>query len=133
MLSRWRTPCHRARRRRKVKGQAPDFTQPRLPLKLCRNQREQRQARRRRLPIQRLMTKLSEYIGHGTDMLQTTDGEIVARRGQITELQRGFLTVVNPDTGAFHNKYSRWWQDNSPDGCPQQVLGSRPRLGVAKR
>jgi hypothetical protein len=38
-------------------------------------------------------------------MLQTIDGEIVARLGQITERQRGFLTVVNPDTGAFHNKY----------------------------
>jgi hypothetical protein len=66
-----------------------------------------------------VMTKLGEYIGHGTDTLQRIDGEIAGRLGQITEPQRGSQTVVNPGAGGVAVKYYWWWQDTG-DGSPQR-------------
>lgn len=67
-----------------------------------------------------LMTKLNEYITHGTDTLQKIDGEINTRLGQITEPQRASQTLANVATGGVTVNYYWWWQDTG-DGSPQQV------------
>jgi len=66
-----------------------------------------------------LMTKLNEYISHGTDTLQKIDGEITARLGQITEPQRASQTLANPASGGVSVHYYWWWQDTG-DGSPEQ-------------
>jgi hypothetical protein len=66
-----------------------------------------------------LMTKLDEYISHGTATLQKIDGEIDARLGQITEPQRGSQTLANPASGGVSVTYYWWWRDTG-DGSPEQ-------------
>ena len=46
-----------------------------------------------------LMTKLTEYIDHGTATLPKIDGDIAARLGQITEPARASQTLANPASG----------------------------------
>ena len=66
-----------------------------------------------------LMTKLTEYIDHGTATLQKIDGEIAARLGQITEPQRASRTLANPASGGVSVTNYWWWQDNG-DGSAEQ-------------
>ena len=66
-----------------------------------------------------LMTKLSEYIDHGTATLPKIDGDIAARLGQISEPQRASRTVGNPASGGVSVTNYWWWQDYG-DGSAEQ-------------
>jgi hypothetical protein len=58
-----------------------------------------------------LMTKLTEYIDHGTATLPKIDGDIAARLGQISEPQRASRTLANPASGGVSVTNYWWWQD----------------------
>jgi hypothetical protein len=58
-----------------------------------------------------LMTKLTEYIDHGTATLPKIDGDIAARLGQITEPARASRTLANPASGGVSVTNYWWWQD----------------------